>query len=272
MSTGLVTVEDGPLLVTEPVENILEVTLNRPERTNALTPGLLDRFGSVLDAVAADTRLRAVVLTGSGHGFCSGFDLEELKTTWSMGIPELLAHQERWAAAVQRVVDLPLPVIAAVDGPAVGAGMSLASAADLRVGTSNASFGAAFVRVGLSGADLGLSWTLPRIVGMGVAAEIMLTGTPIDGTEAFRLGLINRLCADAELRSSTFALAGEVARNSPFGVRLTKRTLHAGVDAPSFAAAAEIENRNQVLASRTDDMPMALQALRDGGTPEFGNR
>lgn len=266
------TIDDGPLLVSEPAEQVLEITLNRPEQLNALTPGLLDRLDEVLDAAERDGDVRAVVLTGAGRAFCAGFDLTELEATWSMGVPELLTNQERWAATAQRLVDLPLPVIAAVHGPAVGAGMSLALAADLRIGTANASFAAAFVRVGLAGADLGLSWTLPRTVGMGVAAELMLTGRSVDGDEAHRLGLVNRLCADAEPSSAALQLAGEVAANSPFGVRLTKRSLHAGIDAPSFAAAVGIENRNQVLASRTEDMPVALRALRDGSTARFSNR
>jgi enoyl-CoA hydratase len=228
--------EDGPLLVSEPVENVLQVSLNRPERVNALTPDLLDRLSALLDAVAGDPRVRAIVLTGAGAGFCAGFDLDAMTQTWSMGLPELLHEQEGWAA------------------------------------TAAASFGAAFVRVGLSGADLGLSWSLPRVVGMGFAAEIMLTGRQVPGAEAYRIGLVNRLCEEHTMLPTALDLAGAIAANSPFGVRLTKRVLHAGVDAPSFAAAAEIENRNQILASRTEDMAEALHALRERRTPTFRNR
>lgn len=272
MSTTVELRAEGSLLVSEPVENILQVSLNRPDRLNALDQDLFDRLTVVLDAVAGAPRIRALVLTGTGGGFCSGFDLDELGATLSTGLPELLRSLEGWAATVQRVVDLPVPVIAAIDGPAVGAGMSLALAADLRVVTARATLGAAFVRIGLSGADLGLSWTLPRVVGMGLAAELMLTGRQVDGAEANRIGLANRLCEESELLPTAFELAGAIAANSPFGVRLTKRVLHAGVDAPSFAAAVELENRNQLLASRTEDMAEAFGSRRERRAPKFRNR
>ncbi|WP_220818039.1 enoyl-CoA hydratase/isomerase family protein [Amycolatopsis echigonensis] len=262
----------GPLLVSEPVEGVVELMLNRPERLNALDPDLLGRLGRVLDTVAGDSEVRAVLLTGAGRSFCAGFDLDALGETWSAGLPELLSAQEGWAGICRRLVDLPVPVIAVVTGPAVGAGMSLALAADMRVVTAGASFAAAFVRVGLAGADLGLSWTLPRTVGMGVAAEIMLTGRHVGGEEAQRIGLANRLCAEDAAVPTALELAAAVAANSPFGVRLTKQVLHAGVDAPSFAAATEIENRNQILASRTEDMAEAYQALRERRKPTFRNR
>lgn len=272
MTVGIQLIDHGVLLTSEPAEGIVQVTLNRPDRINALNPELLDALGAVFAEVADDPRVRAVLLTGAGRGFCSGFDLDELAGTWSQGLPELLHHQEGWAATVQRMVDLPVPVIAAIDGPAIGAGMSLALGADLRVITARARFAAAFVRLGLSGADLGLSWTLPRVVGMGVAAELMLTGRQVDGVQAHGLGLANRLCEPAELLPVALALAAEIAANTPFGVRLTKRALHAGVDAPSFAAAVEVENRNQILASRTEDMAEAFKASREGRAPTYRNR
>lgn len=265
-------VTDGPLLVSEPVPGVAELRLNRPERLNALDPGLLEQLRQALDVIAEDARIRCVLLTGTGRGFCAGFDLDELGKTWESGLPELLTAQEGWAGACGRLVDLKVPAIAVVTGPAVGAGMSLALAADLRVVTPAASFGAAFVRVGLAGADLGLSWTLPRTVGMGLAAEIMLTGRHVDGEEAHRIGLANRLCTEEAAVPVALDLATAIAANSPFGVRLTKQALHAGVDAPSFAAAAEIENRNQLLASRTEDMAEAFHALRASRKPTFRNR
>ncbi|MEV4144459.1 enoyl-CoA hydratase/isomerase family protein [Amycolatopsis sp. NPDC049691] len=263
---------DGPLLVSEPAPHVFELRLNRPDRLNALDPDLLSRLRQALDAAAEDLRVRVIVLSGAGRGFCAGFDLDALGATWSAGLPELLSAQESWAATCQRLVDHPVPVIAAVTGPAVGAGMSLALAADLRVVTAETSFGAAFVRVGLSGADLGLSWTLPRTVGMGLAAEIMFTGRQVRGEEAYRIGLANRLCAGPDVLAVALELAAEIAANSPFGVRLTKQVLHAGVDASSFTAATEIENRNQILASRTEDMAEAYRALRECRKPTFRNR
>jgi enoyl-CoA hydratase len=260
------------VLVGAPEPGIIQLTLNRPDRLNALTPELLDRLASALDAVARNASARVVVLSGAGGGFCAGFDLGALGETTSEALPELLVHQEGWVAAVERVIDLPLPVIAAVDGPAVGAGFSLAMAADLRVATPEARLSAAFVRIGLSGADLGLSWSLPRVAGMGAAAELMLTGRQIDGHEAARRGIVNQVCERGDLLPTAFALAREIAANSPFGVRLTKQALRTGVDAPSFRAAAENENRNQLLASRTADMAEALRARKEHREPAYQNR
>lgn len=264
--------EQDELLVTEAGPAVLLVSLNRPHRRNALTPGMLARLTALVDEIAADTSVRALVLTGIGEGFCSGFDLDEIRGTWELGLPAMLRKQEEWAHAMQRLIELPVPVIAAVNGAAVGAGMSLALAADMRVVTERTTFGAAFVRIGLSGADLGLSWTLPRTVGMGLAAEIMMTGRPVDGTEAHRIGLANRVCAEDDLLATATELAGAVTANSPFGVALSKKVLHSGIDAPSLAAAVELENRNQILASRTDDMAEALRAHRERRTPEFRHK
>ncbi|WP_280341941.1 enoyl-CoA hydratase/isomerase family protein [Nocardia neocaledoniensis] len=263
--------ERRELLVSEPAKGVLRVTLNRPERLNALTSEVLAELSTVLDAVAKDSVTRVVILNGAGTSFCAGFDLDEIAQTQEMGLPELLRNQERWAAAVQRIVDLPVPVIAAIDGAAVGAGMSLALAADLRVVTHKAKFGAAFVRIGLSGADLGLSWSLPRVVGMGVAAELMLTGRNVDAAEAYRIGLANRLCPDHDLQSAAMDLAAEISANSPFGVRLTKQALHAGVDASSFRVAVDMENRNQLLASRTEDMAEVMRARWERRPPRYRN-
>jgi enoyl-CoA hydratase len=150
--------------------------------------------------------------------------------------------------------------------------MSLALAADLRVMTEGAFLSAAFVKVGLSGADLGLSWSLPRIAGMALAAELMLTGRRIHGPEAHRAGLANRLCDADALLPAAVELAQSIAANSPFGVKVTKRVLHTGIDAPSLSAAMDMENRNQILASGTDDMAEALRAFREDREPEFRNR
>jgi len=264
--------DDDVVVASEPGAGVVQLTLNRPDRLNALTTVMLDRLADALDAVARNPSVRAVVLTGAGRGFCAGLDLDEVAGTRSQGMPELLARQEGWVTVVERIVDLPQPVIAAVDGAAVGAGFSLAMAADLRIATPNAGFGAAFVRVGLSGADLGLSWSLPRVIGLGAAAELMLTGRRVDGHEAVRLGMVNRLCEPSELLPTAVALARDIAANSPFGVRLTKQALRTGVDAPSFRAATQNENRNQMLASRTEDMAEALRARQERREPAYRNR
>ncbi|WP_020497534.1 enoyl-CoA hydratase/isomerase family protein [Sciscionella marina] len=263
---------DDVLALDEPDPGVVRLTLNRPHRSNALTAELMSGLGGALDRISADPDVRVVVLAGAGTAFCSGFDLEEIEGTWALPLPELLSAQQNWALTTARLAELAVPVIAAVDGPAVGAGMSLALAADLRVATQRSRFAAAFVRIGLSGADMGLSWTLPRVVGSGVAAELMLTGRELGGEQAARLGLVNSICEPELLHTAALELAGEIGANSPFGVRLTKQALRTGQDASSLRAAIDNENRNQLLASRSEDMAESMAARTQRRTPDYRNR
>ena len=247
-------------------------TLNRPERMNALTFGTFDELRWLCEDVGADASARVLVLTGAGRGFCSGLDLADADQLSEMSPPEMLARQEGWAAGIAAFRALPKPVVAAVNGAAAGAGLALALAADLRVASTAARFNAAFVRIGLSGGDVGVSWMLPRIVGLGRAAEIMLTGRMVDATYAERIGLVNTVTEPDALLDAAFDLAGEMVSNSPFGLRLTKQVLQTNVDAPSLEAALELENRNQVLTTRTEDMAEALAAFREKRSPRFQGR
>lgn len=245
------------------------VTLDRPARLNALTFEMFDELARLWEHVAADVDVRAVVITGAGRGFCAGLDLDEAEQLADMDALDLLRSQESWAAAVTGARRVDVPVIAAVNGPAAGAGMALALAADLRVASPSATFNAAFVRIGLTGGDCGTSWLLPRIVGLGHAAELLLTGRVVDADEAHRIGLVNHLVGDDGLVSGALELASQVLANSPSGVALTKDVLQRNVDAPSLDAALALENRNQVLATRGPQMPEALAAFRQGRPPRF---
>ena len=247
-------------------------TLDRPERMNALTFAGFAELRRLCDDIAADASVRALVITGAGRGFCAGLDLDDAATLPDMSAPEMLAGQERWAAAVAALRRMPTPVIAAVNGAAAGAGFGLALAADIRIASPAARFNAAFVRIGLSGGDVGVSWMLPRIVGFAHAAELLLTGRLIDADEAYRLGIVNRVVPAETLVDAACELAREIAANSPFGVRMTKEILQTNVDAPSLEAAIALENRSQVLATRTHDMVEALAAFREKRTPTFENR
>lgn len=260
------------LLTDRPAPGVLLATLNRPERLNAMTFAMFEELAHLRERVADDPETRVLVVTGAGRGFSSGLDLDQAALLPEMDAAEMLARQESWAAAIAGFRTLAKPVIAAVNGAAAGAGMSLALAADVRLASASARFNAAFVRIGLSGGDLGSSWLLPRLVGFGVASELLLTGRFVDADEARRIGLVNRVVPDEKLISSAVALAGDIVRNSPLGVRLTKQVLQANVDAPSLDAAIELENRNQVLATRDPGMAEALAAFREKRTPRFGGR
>lgn len=252
-----------------PRPGILQVALDRPHRLNAISFEMFDELRELQRDIAAATDVRVVVITGNGRGFCAGLDLDDAATLPDMTTTEMMAGQESWAAAVIGFRRLSTPVIAAVNGAAAGAGMGLALAADIRIASEAAKFNAAFVKVGLSGGDVGSSWTLPRLVGLGRATEMSLTGRFVHADEALRIGLVTAVTTADELLETAYDTADMIASNSPFGMALTKQVLQDNVDAPSIEAAVNLENRNQVLAARTSDMREALSAFRDKRAPKF---
>ena len=261
------------LLLDEPETGIALLTLNRPERLNALSWPLVDSLHEALAELAAREEIRVVVLTGAGRGFCSGLDLQaDDALGGELTIQQALARQERVASLAVALRNLPQPVVAAVNGPAAGGGLALALASDVRICSPEARFNVAFVKIGLSGCDVGVSHLLPRIVGLGRASELMLTGRQVGADEAARIGLANDVVASDELIDSAIGMARAIAANSPFGVRMTKQVLHRNVDAPSLEAAIELENRTQILATRTADLAEAVGAYGEKRAPRFENR
>ncbi len=253
-------------------DGVVLMTLNRPERLNAITFQMFDEMHHLCDALIKDADARVVIIAGTGRGFCSGLDLDEALTLPDMSPHEMMLGQQHWAGAFVKFHELPQPVIAAVNGPATGGGLGLALAADIRLASPEALFNAAFVRIGLSAGDVGVSWSLPRVVGLGRAAEIMLTGRFVGADEAVAIGLVNRVVPADELLDASFALADQIAGNSPFGVTLTKRVLNANVDAGSLSQAVELENRGQTLATRGADFREALGAFRAKRPAQFTAR
>lgn len=260
------------LLAQEEEPGIWRVTLNRPEKLNALHDELFDELDALCAVVERDPEVRVLVLTGAGRGFCAGADLATIRALPDDSVPGFWGRQAAGAAVIARLKNLPVPVVAAVNGPAAGGGLALALACDVRVAAPEARFNVAFVRLGLSGCDVGVSWLLPRVVGYGHASELMLTGRLVDADHAERIGLVNRVVPREELLDAALAIAREMAANSPFGLRLTKEGLQLGVDAPSLEAAIALENRNQVLASRTEDVHAALESFATGAPPRFTGR
>jgi enoyl-CoA hydratase/carnithine racemase len=251
---------------------VVLMTLNRPDRLNAITFEMFDEMHAFCDALTADRDARVLIITGEGRGFCSGLDLDEALKLPAMSPHEMMLGQQHWAGAFQKFHELPQPVIAAVNGPAAGGGLGFALVADIRLAAPPATFNAAFVRIGLSAGDVGVSWSLPRVVGLGRAAEIMLTGRFVEAEEAERIGLVNRVVPAEDLLDEAFAIAELIALNSPFGVTLTKRVLNANVDAGSLSQAIELENRGQTLATRGDDFLEALNSFRDKRPASFTAR
>lgn len=261
------------LTVTEPLPGVRTLTMDRPDRLNALSWGLVDELHAAFDDLHRDNDVRVVVLTGAGRGFCAGLDLVEAATSGSSiseglkGVRGGLRTQEHIASLVPKMRDLRQPVIAAVNGPAVGGGLALALACDVRLAAESASFAVQFSRLGLSGCDIGVSYLLPRLVGSGRAFELMLTGRRFDVAEADRIGLLSRVVPDEGLLDAALETAGLLLANAPLGVILTKQAMWANVDAPSLEAALHLENRNQILASQTGDLEEAATAFLEKRTP-----
>jgi enoyl-CoA hydratase/carnithine racemase len=245
-----------------PADGVVVLRLNRPSRLNALDEVLVAELGRVFGALAVDREVRAVVLTGAGRGFCSGLDVRDFGPSMLDATDpaiDRLRFQEMMAGLPAAVRALPQPVIAAVNGPAVGAGLALCLASDLRICGASASFANAAILLGLSGAEMGMSYYLPRIVGLSVAADWMLTGRKVPASEALSRGLVSEVVDDEVLLDRAVELASMVAAHSPLGVQMTKRALQANVDAPDFAVALELENRNQVITHATAEAAAARE-------------
>jgi enoyl-CoA hydratase/carnithine racemase len=219
--------------------------------------------------VDADDDCRVLVVTGAGAAFCGGYDLADADDLPSIGALGMLDKQERAARAMVAVRSVRVPVIAAVNGAAAGGGLALALAADVRLASTAAVFNAAFTRIGLSAGDLGCSWLLTRLIGPGRTSEIAFTGRKVGAAEALEIGLVNAVHEPADLLPAALALADAMIANSPGGVQMSKRALHANMEAASYAAAIELENRGQALLTRTTDMAEALAAFKDRRPPVF---
>jgi enoyl-CoA hydratase/carnithine racemase len=260
------------LLLEEPAPGVALVTLNRPDRYNAMTAVMFDELERMAAELADQDDLRVVVMTGAGRGFCAGYDLADAAALPQLGALGMLDLQERAARALLAVRGMRVPVIAAVNGPAAGGGLALALAADIRIAAPAATFNAAFVRIGLSAGDLGTSWLLTRLVVPAVTSEICFTGRPVPASEAHDLGLVNTLSEPGSLLDDALSLALAISANSPGGVQLSKRAIQANLESASYAAAMELENRGQALLTRGEDMPEALAALREKRAPVFTGR
>ncbi|HXO80546.1 MAG TPA: enoyl-CoA hydratase-related protein [Mycobacterium sp.] len=251
------------LSVQRPHNGVVVLQLNRPARLNALNDVMVGALTQTLAALGSDSSVNAVVLTGAGRGFCSGIDMRD----FGPRLPEAtdpaidrLRFQETMAELPQAIRDIPQPVIAAVNGPCVGAGLALCLAADIRICSTAATFGNGAILLGLSGAEMGMSYFLPRIVGTSVAADWMLTARTVSADEADRRGLVSEIVAPENLVDRALEIATRIAELTPLGVQLTKRALQVNTDAAGLEPALELENRNQVLSHATDEAAARRQS------------
>jgi enoyl-CoA hydratase/carnithine racemase len=241
---------------------VVQLTLSRPEKLNALTAPLVAQLHDHLAALAADLTCRVVVLTGAGRGFCAGLDLGGFGPV--AGTEQFGRSHKSWAtqrtiaALVQEIRRLPQPVIAAVNGPAAGGGLALVCASDVRIASSSAVFSTSFIRIGVTGCDIGTSWMLPRLVGAARAHELMLTSRRFDADEALRIGLVTDVVAPDALPGAVSAMADSLLAAPPLSLSLTKQGMWLALEVPSFDAMIEVENRQQVLTSATEDAGEAM--------------
>jgi len=268
-----------PLLTTEEVEDgIVLLTITRPERRNALSSNTLAAMHREVDRLYADPRLRVVIITGEGVGFCAGADMKAgpedaddpggapigvLQSRMQNHTAITFAAQENMASLFEKIHRLRQPVIAAVNGDAHGGGFALALACDIRFASERATFGAVFIKRGVSACDMGTSYHLPRLVGASRSAELLLTGRVFDAAEAREMGLVLDVVPDGEVVERSLRTAREIASNGPLAVWMTKETMWQTVDSPSLRHAIDIENRTQIMCTATGELTEAFEAFRE---------
>ncbi|MFW2850613.1 enoyl-CoA hydratase/isomerase family protein [Sphingomonas sp. TX0543] len=256
-------------LLVERRDGVDWVTMNRPDRLNALDDALIGALSDYFGAVAKDRDCRVIVLRGAGRAFCAGLDLAAPRAGGDRDTIDRLAHQRSIAEIVMKMRYCPQPVISLVHGPACGGGFAMALASDIRIAGESARMNAAFIRIGLSACDIGVSYFLPRLVGASVAAEFMLTGDFITAERALSTGLVSRVVADEAMAQAAAPLIDSMLTTAPLGLRLTKECLRMSIDAPSLEAAVAMEDRNQILCASGPDFNEAIAAFFEKRRPDY---
>jgi 2-(1,2-epoxy-1,2-dihydrophenyl)acetyl-CoA isomerase len=251
-------------------DGIATLTLNRPERLNALGDTLRDDLHDAILKSAENPEIRVMVITGAGRGFCSGGDVKTMSERDRAGqgsytLRERVAPQRDQTLALMR--DSPKPIIGAINGVAAGAGFNLALACDMRIASSAAKFSQAFVRRGLH-PDWGGTYFLPRIVGVAKACELIFTGDIIDANEAHRLGIVNSVVEPDALMTRTYELAARIAAGPPIAIRLARRGIYRNSEA-DLKSALEYETLSQSICRETEDAKEGIKAFVEKRAPVF---
>jgi enoyl-CoA hydratase len=254
-------------------DHVRIVRLRRPERLNALSIDLAVELDERLAEVGRDNAARVVVLTGEGRAFCSGLDLKDygvIPNIDGLSVHRIASRSMRtYSQLTRRLRSIPQPVIAAVNGPAYGGGMCLALGADLRIADETATFNATGIVNGLTSAEMGAGWLLPRLIGAANANDIMLTGRRIDAAEALRMGLVSRVVPEGDLLDEALSMAASMVRYSHHGLEATKQSMWVELEIGSLDAAIEFEDRNQLMAGFTDNLPTAIRAFDRDEEPVY---
>jgi len=253
------------------------ITLNRPDRLNALSHTLVRELHELFNELDEDLDIRVLLLTGAGRGFCAGADLKggDDEGAWDDRLGPIQSQyrlQQGYASLVIRLRQIPQPVIAAVNGPAAGGGLCLALASDVRYASESARFNCAFVKLGLSGCEMGSSYFLPKLVGASMAAELMYTGRLVDSKEALKIGLVSKVEPDGEVVQAARELALEMLTNAPFALRMTKEVFNFGLCAPSLEHQIHMENRTQTVNFFTDDFREGAMSFLERRAAEYRDK
>jgi enoyl-CoA hydratase/carnithine racemase len=251
---------------------VLRLTMNRPERLNALNPALATALRECFQGLYRRNDIRVVILQGAGASFCAGLDLKEQQPGKEVGTSDMLAVQYSIRDIMLAMRRCPQPIISIVQGAASGGGFALALASDIRLATPDARMNASFLRIGLTGCDMGVSYFLPRMVGSSVAAQYLLTGRFMDAARAHALGLVSTVAPLSELQQEAQALAEDMLRTTPLGLRLTKEALGLSLDMGSLEAVMAMEDRQQVLCTQTEDFQEGLQAFLQKRPPHYSGQ
>ena len=255
----------GPAVVYQRDDHVVELTLNRPDNRNSMTPEMLEAFGTALDRLEQDTGARVAIITGEGSSFCAGADF---RSTLLADIAEPDDHYPVYEPFL-RVASLEIPVIAAMSGHAVGGGFGLALVCDIRIAAEEARYGANFVRLGLS-PGMGISYLLPRLIGAPLALEYLLTGRLFDGVTGRRIGFANHAVPAGDVLTLARSIAAEIAVASPTAVALTKRAIGRGLAMDTIAHARQ-EAVEQALTAQRPDFAEGVAALLEKREPDFGD-
>lgn len=247
------------------------LTLNRPESLNAITTQMVTELRDYFGNLAENDFTRIVVMQGAGRAFCAGLDIKASRSQTPQDRPfgGGMGFQGYLAEVYIRMRRCPQPIVSLLHGPVCGGGFSFALASDIRIAGESTRMNAAFIRIGLSACDMGSSYFLPRLVGTSVASELMLTGRFIHAARALATGLVSEVVPDDQLEQAVQPYLQEMLTTSPMGLRLTKEGLNVAIDASSLEAAMAVENRNQLMCSRTNDAKEGMSAFLEKREPQY---
>lgn len=254
-------------LLLEKKDKIGTITLNRPDKLNALSQKAFNEFITALTEMDEDSDVRVVIITGAGRAFSAGLDLDEAREGPGEAALQVVPIQGSVAWIPHMMRNMRKPIIASINGPAVGGGFTIAIACDIRIASEDAKMGAPFVRVGLI-PELGSTYNLPRLIGMAKTCELIFTGKTIDAKEAKEIGLVNEVVPRGELEATTYKMATEIAQAAPISLQLAKKALYQGLDS-DMVTQIQFEQLGQSTCFKSDDFREGIKAFLEKRKPLF---